>query len=546
MRNPEGPVTFKKIAEVGDKIYGQVNDIPISLLRTSDSHVWDVAPSQTKQWNVSMEKTYSDLTSDGIWEWYPSVNFEFMSAKFWEILGYDQSDMVEAPEAWLGMLHAGDEPLVLEMYNKHVTSKGEAPYCATVKYKHRDEKTRHILCRGMVTDWMPDGTPWRMIGTHTDVTLHVQREAIMAKSRFVARMSHEIRTPLVAILGECEQDVVDRTIVKHSCEQLLRITDDVLELNKMNAKQVLRVERVDLFEHLQRCIKRHGKHASGKSIKVRLMMGSIPRKVEIDAVRFNQVVDNLVTNAIKYSPDGTKVTLDVDFVGEDSELQVSVCDQGGGIPQGIRDSLFDEFVQGDSTMEGAGIGLSICKTLSKAMGGDVVVEKTSSDGTTMLFTSKARELPVDTDVESEMRIAKVMIVDDMRSNRAILKARLKSLNIFDQDELSIVEACNGQEAVDLFRDEAEAFDLILMDCLMPIVDGFNATVMIHGVCHELGIEAVPVVAVTASVSPDIHSKCYESGMCYIVTKPYTVFDLTVSIKSMQQARLRGESGDEAK
>lgn len=76
MRNPEGPVTFQKIAEVGDKIYGQVDGIPVSLLRTSDRNRWDVAPSQTKKWNLSLEKTYADITSDGIWEWYPSVNFE--------------------------------------------------------------------------------------------------------------------------------------------------------------------------------------------------------------------------------------------------------------------------------------------------------------------------------------------------------------------------------------------------------------------------------------------------------------------------------------
>lgn len=155
-------------------------------------------------------------------------------------------------------------------------------------------------------------------------------------------------------------------------------------------------------------------------------------------------------------------------------------------------------------MEGAGIGLSICRTLSRSMGGDVVVEKSSPDGTTMLFTSRAKELPVDTDVETENEISirKVMVVDDMKTNRAILKGRLRSMNIFEQEKLSIVEACDGQEAVDLFRQDAEAFDLILMDCLMPIVDGFNATIMIHEACAEKGLEAVPVVAVTASVSPE--------------------------------------------
>lgn len=229
-------------------------------------------------------------------------------------------------------------------------------------------------------------------------------------------MSHEIRSPLTVILGECELDVVDRTVVKHSCEQLLRITDNILELQKMTTNQVLRVESVDVCEHLQRCIKRHKKHALNNSIKIRLMMGSIPRKVEMDAVRFNQVVDHLLTNAIKNTDDGTNITLDVDFVGGDSMLHVSVWDQGRGIPQAIRCTLFDEFVQGDSTMEGAGIGLSICRTLSRMMGGDVVVEKTSSDGATMLFTSQARELPVDTDVENEIiSIVKVMVVDDMKT-----------------------------------------------------------------------------------------------------------------------------------
>lgn len=176
MQNPEGPVTFQKIAEVGDKIYGQVDGIPISLLRTSERNRWNVVPSQTKKWNLSVEKTYADITSDGIWEWYSSVNFEFMSARFWEVLGYDQGEMEEAPKSWLEMLHADeDKQVAADLYNNHVKSKGEVPYCPTVKYRHRDEKVRHILCRGMVTDWVPDeSTPWRMIGTHTDITLHVQ------------------------------------------------------------------------------------------------------------------------------------------------------------------------------------------------------------------------------------------------------------------------------------------------------------------------------------------------------------------------------------
>lgn len=114
------------------------------------------------------------------------------------------------------------------------------------------------------------------------------------------------------------------------------------------------------------------------------------------------------------------------------------------------------------------------------------------------------------------------------------------MKFFDQDKLSIAEACDGQEAVDLFREGAGGFDLILMDCLMPIVDGFNSTVMIHEACREMGLEAVPVVAVTASVSADIQSKCYSSGMSYIVTKPFTERDLIVSMKSMQHHGAHGK------
>jgi len=360
--------------------------------------------------------------------------------------------MDENPNSWMGMLNSEDQDIATKTFIEHTTSRGKKPYSCQVRYRHAKERQVHILCRGAVTDWLPNGKPWRMIGTHTDVTDMVQKDAVEAQSRFVARMSHEIRSPLCTILNECESTLPDKETIVQCCTHLLSITDDVLALSKLqNLNMKLDKRQVSLHDLFNTCIKRHKKEADKKNIVMRMSSGNLPPKVYLDVVRVNQVLDNLVTNSIKYSSKG-RIILDTDYDFDSSIVTVLVQDDGVGIQEEIVGRVFDEFVQGSDTMQGVGIGLAICKKLSGMMGGEVSVQNTKVDhGTTMRFTFLANisEHQSEEDGSWVNDIHNVLIVDDMKINRKILTQRLLVMDIFDLDKLNIVEATNGKEAIDM-------------------------------------------------------------------------------------------------
>ena len=532
------------IGEEEDKsiIYGTIKDFPVTMYYQqriiNSSRLYDMRPTMSKHFGKDDSMIYHDLTSDGVWEWFPETNFEYMSPHFWNILGYEQRDMDENPNSWMGMLNSEDQEVAMTAFREHTTSRGKKPYNCQIRYRHAKEKHVHILCRGSVTDWLPNGKPWRMIGTHTDITDMVEKDAVEAQSKFVARMSHEIRSPLCTILNECESTLPDRDTIVQSCTHLLSITDDVLALSKLqNLEMKLDKKEVALHEVFNMCIKRHKKEADKKNISLRMSSGDLPPKVCLDLMRVNQVLDNLVTNSIKYSSGG-RIMLDTEYDFDTSIVTVLVEDNGIGIPEEIKETVFDEFVQGSNTMQGVGIGLAICKKLAGMMGGEISVQKTKIDyGTTMRFTFLANiSEQSDEDSVWTKDIHKVLIVDDMEINRKILTQRLLVMDIFDLEKLNIVEASDGKEAVDIFTEHNGDFDLVLMDCMMPIMDGFSATIEIHNICSKMGIEAVPVVAVTASLSTDIYDKCHDSGMVCVVTKPYTVTDLVASVYTCKTQR----------
>ncbi len=524
------------IAGSETETYITVSGIPCKLRAVlaldGDLCVMEMFPAHTKKWMQSSDLIHlTDLASDGVWEWFPSVNFEYMSKRFWSILGYDQQDMDETPLAWMDCLNPDDKEAMLAMFEAHMKSSGESPYHGHVRYTHKEGHEVVILCRGSIVDWLPDGTPWRMLGTHTDVTSIARKDAAEAKSVFIARMSHEIRSPICTILNECELLGVNaRTrVIQDTCNQLLSITDDILRLgSSKEPNPTLTPQETDIYALLQRCSKRHKLEAKKKNIGIRVSTGDMPDLLLVDVGKFNQILDNLATNAIKYSDGGT-VVIDAEYDTDTSKLEVRVSDNGKGIPPNMTTSVFEEFVQGDKTMSGAGIGLALARKLARMMEGDVSIERSEEDsGTTMLFTS-VLEVP-QSPRESRMSFV-ILVVDDMRTNREILRRRLNNLANSGMYVSDILEAADGQEALEIFVEKKGDIQLVLMDCLMPILNGFDATVAMHRECDRFGLEPVPVVAITASVSPDVREKCFMHGMKYVVTKPYSEDELVASIKS---------------
>ncbi|CAM9901982.1 unnamed protein product, partial [Pylaiella littoralis] len=477
----------------------------------------------------------TDITSDGVWEWFPELNFEYMSKRFWSILGYEQKDMDENPLSWMGFLNPDDKVTAMKIYEDHVSSRGEKLYMVRARYTHKQGHEVIVLCRGSVVDWMSDGRPWRMLGTHTDVTDLVKKDAVEAKTKFISRMSHEIRSPICTILNECELLGGSNTgVIQDTCKHLISLTDDILNIDNVKTDGVvLHAEKDSLGGVLSKCTKRHRAEAKKRNMKIRTTVDEVPEFVLMDTGKFNQVLDNLIGNAFKYSEKGT-INLDVEYDYDTSICSVRVSDEGMGMDPSFHTSAFEELVQGDSTMIGAGIGLTLCRILAGVMGGNVTIEKSSlGHGTTMLFESHLPEIEEEEEEEKETPSTgfRVLIVDDIKTNRVILKRRIENMTTTGLHITDTVEAVDGRDAVEKFTSCNGDFQLVLMDCHMPILDGFDATRKIHDVCGSLGIDAVPVVAVTASVSAQIHDKCISSGMKYVVTKPYTEVDLVTSIQS---------------
>ena len=476
-----------------------------------------------------------DIASDGIWQFYPQTNFGYQSERFWEILGYKQENMVESESKWIDYILPSEKSKTLKLFQEFLeTGK---PFHHHMYYRHKQGHVVIVLCRGNIIERSPDGKPWKMMGTHTDITSIVKKDAVEAQSNFISRMSHEIRSPVCTIINECELlEMKNETkVIMDTCKQLISITDNILSLGEIGKnKDVLNIVKTDFNALLTKCAKRHRGDVKKKNLTFRTSYGDLPEYILVDVGKFNQVVDNLINNSIKYTEKG-KITLEAEYDEETNICEIRICDTGIGIPDDIHDRVFEEFVQGNDTMQGTGIGLSLCKRISKLMNGDITIESSSKKGTIMLFTCELL-IPKDEEEEeqemsSDKNMHNVLIVDDIKSNRSILRRRLHNIESMGIKITNIVEAKDGLEAVEKFKQHKGKFQLVLMDCLMPIMDGFESTVQIHNACDELGIDAVPVVAVTASVSPQMHSKCYETGMKYVVTKPFSEQDLIMSIKS---------------
>lgn len=540
-----------------DVIYSSENNIYITMdgIPCSVSIVYknsggialaDLWPAHSKRWTQSSNLLrLTDMASDGVFEQYPLVGFEYMSERFWTMMGYSQSEFEELPGSWMKLMHPDDLKKTNIEIEQHIKSNGTIPFNCKVRYNHKDGNEIVILCRASVVEWLPDGRPWYILGTHTDITEIVKKDSIEAKT-YISRMSHEIRSPICTIINECEllgSNSRTNTILD-SCKQLVALIDSLLlNIGKTKDTFKLNLSKENITDICVKCVNRHNLEAKRRGIKIRTMLDHNPQYVMVDLCRFNQVLDNLIGNSLKYSKKGV-ILLDTEYDTESQICSVRVTDDGIGIDPIFHTSVFKELVQCDDSARGAGIGLTLCRKLAMKMNGNVTIEKSSlGNGTTMLFLSHLprvenecedeREKPEESS-KLENSDFRILIVDDMEVNREILQRKLLKLkpnfSIMGLNIVTPIEAVDGNDAVNKFIENNGNFNLILMDCQMPIMNGFEATIKIHELCSQMSLKKVPVVAITASVCPYIKNKCVLNGMKYVVTKPYSEIDLLASIQ----------------
>ena len=370
--------------------------------------------------------------------------------------------------------------------------------------------------------------------------------ANLAKSQFLANMSHEIRTPMIGVIGSLDLlgtsrlDDEQRGLVEtavSSAEGLLALLNEVLDYSKIEAGKLdLLNEPFALREVAQSAISLFSATAQRKGLSLDFICDArLPRQVVGDAGRLRQVLLNLVSNAVKFT-DGGGVQLRLQCVlAENDAVRVlfEVEDSGIGIDAQTQSRLFAPFFQADQSAQrphgGSGLGLAICRRLVGAMGGQIAVESEAGQGACFNFELTFGAAPPDIadavgtreSAPDQRLTGKVLLVEDMPVNRVIAGAMLKSMGI------EVVEAENGERALETLA--ACPVSLVLMDCQMPVMDGFTATQRVREREAAVGGPRIPIIALTANALSGDEQRCRAAGMDGYIAKPYTLAQLRAAL-----------------
>lgn len=366
-------------------------------------------------------------------------------------------------------------------------------------------------------------------------------QANAAKSRFVARVSHEIRTPLHAILGLADLVLGESPpphiqqltkTIRESGTVLLALINDVLDFSKAESNEVV-LNPIDfnLPELMTSLELMFRPMAEKKHLQFSLNVDpAVQSNYRGDRLRIRQIMTNLLSNAIKFTTQGA-VTVDVTAHHTPVQcLRFSVTDSGMGIPRQDLDKLFLPFFQSSNTdslmLSGTGLGLTISHTLAERMHGHI--EVASEVGKGSRFTLEIPLAPARTPEESDQHLLQrsestsldglhVLVAEDNPINTQLIKAYLKSVT----DNLICVT--DGQQAYEATLDHPDGFDVILMDCNMPVMDGFEASRAIRA--SEKGRRRTTIIAVTAGAMEGDKAECLAAGMDDVLAKPFGKNDL---------------------
>jgi signal transduction histidine kinase/ActR/RegA family two-component response regulator len=390
-----------------------------------------------------------------------------------------------------------------------------------------------------------------------EAALEAAKQANQTKSEFLSRMSHDIRTPINGILGMLEisrknlddparlQDCHEK--IRVAANYLLSLISDVLDMSKLESGRMeLAHEAFDLRILLQNCrqIMEPLAQESGITLETK-GLSDMPHPYLVGSpMHLRQILVNLTSNAIKYNRPGGQVTLSVEEIActdRETSFQIMVEDTGIGMSQGFQRHMFESFVQehpsARTRYQGSGLGLSIVKNTVELLGGRIAAA--SQEGVGSRFTlvlpfaidhdPLALEQPVAPQEVSRLTGLKALLVEDNDLNMEISKFMLEELDI------RYVAVENGQEAVDAFRRSAQGeFDLILMDVLMPVMDGYTATRCIRAM-DRADAKTVPIMAMTANAYADDVRKSKEAGMNAHLSKPVDTGKLFAAIRQVTQS-----------
>lgn len=381
-------------------------------------------------------------------------------------------------------------------------------------------------------------------------------DAVKAKQQFLSNMSHEIRTPMNAIIGftkvllkteltEKQEEYLNA--IKISGDALIVLINDILDLAKVDAgKMTFEQTPFRMEVSISAMLHLFETKIQEKNLKlIKEYDERIPETLVGDPVRLNQIILNLVSNAVKFTQKG-KITVSLKMLEEDEDkvkIEFAISDTGIGIPESKINNIFENFQQATSGTSriygGTGLGLAIVKQLVEPQGGTIKVKSKEGEGSTFSFTLKFQKTKWDSKIEAEIpeintefKNIKVLVVEDIRLNQLLMKTLLDDFG-FGREVAS-----NGLIAIEKLKEKP--FDIVLMDLQMPEMNGFEATDYIRKVM----LSNIPIIALTADVTTMDLAKCKEVGMDDYIAKPVNekiLFNKIVSLVRKPNSEYTKES-----
>ncbi len=561
---------YEEVSEIIDRVYNQKETVetnfvlkgrlysrtirPIVIqdeVKYALSIVKDVHDEYQAKLDLQQsEEKYRRLVEDSteiIFSLTEAFLIHYVSPNVRQFLGYDSSDVIS--RSIFDFLHPDDLNVFLILIDESKDFLAQNQFLE-YRLKHIDGDYRVFSSNGKLIE-AKTGIHRYYTGVARDISKlkEAQRDLVLAKERaeqasqvksqFLSVMSHEIRTPMNAVIGLAHylmeenprpDQLENLRTLEFSAKSLMALIDDILDYNKIDSGKIdLEHEPFDLRNVIHRIVHAHSFGASEKSLKMSCEIDeSIPYMLLGDSLRIGQIVNNLISNAIKFTEKGfVRISVFREFTqANKTDIRFVFEDTGIGIPDSKKNVIFEAFTQASSSTSrkygGTGLGLAIVKRLVELFGGDIEVQDRKGGGTVFEFTLSL-EFVDQQKVEAEKNVllsnqrslekASILVAEDNAVNQILIRKFLVKWKV-----ANLVIAADGQEALDQFN--AGDFDLVLLDLQMPVLDGFGVAQAIRRHPDEAK-RGVPILALTAASLNEVRGDMNVSGMNDFIPKPFT-------------------------
>ncbi|WP_298285197.1 PAS domain S-box protein [uncultured Lutibacter sp.] len=496
----------------------------------------------------------------GIWDMNVKTSKTHFSNYYKKQIGYDKDELENEFSTWVDHLHPDERDVKLQEFKEYLKNpKGQ--YVTEFRFRHKNGSYIWILSTAEVIK-NKKGEVERILGSHRDITIRKKalskieeqtielikakekaEESNRLKTEFLNNMSHEIRTPMNGILG-FSQFLSDPSItedkrnyfiniIQNSGNQLLRVIDDILEISRLETKQVMVIEKpVCLNDLLLELFSIFDLKAKENQIPLYIKNGlsDVESTIFTDKSKLNKILSNLLENALKYTNEGS-ISFGYQLVG--ANLEIFVKDTGIGINKDKQEAIFERFSQEEKELSqnagGLGLGLSIAKENTELLGGIISVDSVKGKGST--FKVSIPYKPINNIIDNNSQKDKstkenkkhtILIVEDEEVNYLFIEIIItEKINV----DCNILHAKDGKEALEMCQQNSE-IDFVLMDINMPVMNGFEATKKIR----EFNTE-IPIIMQTAYSTTEDKEKAFDVGCNDFITKPINKNDLKIIMES---------------